>query len=379
MYINLVSREVLRGRYGTELVSTTCTKSPSTPKRLNKNWMVLAQPSRSHVGADVLFNQHHRFEKVSNTSTEKKEPIGKRSSVENTKFGRAPCQLLSCTKSFHPTMTAAVAPLPISLQLADSTSEARKRRREILSSQRNNSLDSLAFKSATAVEVPEGQVKRHKPNETVIAKISQSKNGKKPQMKYDPDVPMTKEEAAAWRREQRRKRNRESAAASRQRQRDRIAELEVEVEDWKTHFEAILKKIKKLEEATGKNSEDFALPEQTQIPGGSNSKFVSPPSSPGHSPMSSPVASPVSSSLVIHTVQVTPEEGFENQVSDGEEHEHSDKMISRQATSRIIHYHRVFREYVLGRLKFFKPLPGSPVILNPIQQHLIILDLVCPN
>ena len=48
-------------------------------------------------------------------------------------------------------------------------------------------------------------------------------------MKYDPDVPMTKEEATVWRREQRRKRNRESAAASRQRQRDRIQELEEEV------------------------------------------------------------------------------------------------------------------------------------------------------
>lgn len=62
------------------------------------------------------------------------------------------------------------------------------------------------------------------------------KNGvtkKKPQMRYDPSVPMTKEEAAVWRREQRRKRNRDSAAASRQRQRNRILELEGEVAEWK--------------------------------------------------------------------------------------------------------------------------------------------------
>jgi len=60
---------------------------------------------------------------------------------------------------------------------------------------------------------------------------------KKPQMRYDPSVPMTKEAAAVWRREQRRKRNRDSAAASRQRQRNRISELEDEVAEWKIKFD----------------------------------------------------------------------------------------------------------------------------------------------
>ena len=59
---------------------------------------------------------------------------------------------------------------------------------------------------------------------------------KKTQIRYDPDVPMTKEQLAAWRREARRVRNRESAAASRQRIRDRISELETEVDLWKTKF-----------------------------------------------------------------------------------------------------------------------------------------------
>ena len=72
---------------------------------------------------------------------------------------------------------------------------------------------------------------------------------KKPQNKYEPDVPMTKEEAAAWRREQRRKRNRESAAASRQRQRDRISELEKEVEEWKAKFSSVMERLRVLEEA----------------------------------------------------------------------------------------------------------------------------------
>lgn len=72
-------------------------------------------------------------------------------------------------------------------------------------------------------------------------------------MKYDPDVPMTKEQAAVWRREQRRKRNRESAAASRQRQRDRICELEEEVEDWKQQYDIIMSKIRLLETDTNTN------------------------------------------------------------------------------------------------------------------------------
>jgi len=72
---------------------------------------------------------------------------------------------------------------------------------------------------------------------------------KKPQNRYEPEVPMTKEEAAAWRREQRRQRNRESAAASRQRQRERIVELEKEVDEWKTKFSAVMDRLRVLEEA----------------------------------------------------------------------------------------------------------------------------------
>jgi len=76
-------------------------------------------------------------------------------------------------------------------------------------------------------------------------------NKKKPQNKYEPDVPMTKEEAAAWRREQRRMRNRESAAASRQKQRDRIAELETELGGWKAKFSAVMDRLTAAETARG--------------------------------------------------------------------------------------------------------------------------------
>lgn len=79
-------------------------------------------------------------------------------------------------------------------------------------------------------------------------------NSKRPQMRYEPDIPMTKEEAAVWRREQRRKRNRESAAASRQRQRDRITELEDEVDDWKVKFQESVDRLTKLESLYGNSS-----------------------------------------------------------------------------------------------------------------------------
>ena len=60
----------------------------------------------------------------------------------------------------------------------------------------------------------------------------------KKQVRYDPEVPMTIEEAAAWRKEQRKVRNRESAAASRQKTRDRIEELEAEFESIKAKYAA---------------------------------------------------------------------------------------------------------------------------------------------
>ena len=116
-------------------------------------------------------------------------------------------------------------------------SDARKRRREILSC---------------------------KPKKAVISD-DEAPPKKKLQKKYDPEIPMTKEEATIWRREQRRKRNRESAAASRQRQRDRISELEKELDTWKTKYELVMNQIQLLEgspnkDTTTKNKSDPVFP-----------------------------------------------------------------------------------------------------------------------
>jgi len=73
-------------------------------------------------------------------------------------------------------------------------------------------------------------------------------NGKKTQIRYDPDVPMSKEQLAAWRREARRVRNRESAAASRQRIRDRINELEDEVGEWKAKYREAMERLQQVEQ-----------------------------------------------------------------------------------------------------------------------------------
>jgi hypothetical protein len=251
-------------------------------------------------------------------------------------------------------------------------SAARKRRREILASQRQT-LEVVPVTAAIATPVtsdddePEPVKKSRRVSDftehemaaidscddsvvpapvmsTTMTTMKKKCSAKKPQMKYDPDVPMTKEEAAVWRREQRRKRNRESAALSRQRQRDRIAELEVELADWKVKVESIMDRIKKLEESSGIDSRTLvpALPKpmevqavtSTDIATSSSCMFVSPPVSPGNSSSSSSLLtldpSPIASSAIKSVVDAVVDE-----VLGGSEFglEHSDKMISRHAAS----------------------------------------------
>ena len=106
------------------------------------------------------------------------------------------------------------------------------------------------------------------------ANASTNAKKKKPQNKYEPDVPMTKEEAAVWRREQRRKRNRESAAASRQRQRDRITELEKELGEWKAKFSAVMGRLNAAEAARGivpSTASDLPISEEIRVESGTGS------------------------------------------------------------------------------------------------------------
>ena len=79
---------------------------------------------------------------------------------------------------------------------------------------------------------------------TVLPSRGGPSSSKRPQLKYDPSVPMTREQTSAWRREQRRKRNRESAAACRRRQRELVSVLEVEVASWRHKFEHALAMVR---------------------------------------------------------------------------------------------------------------------------------------
>ena len=152
-------------------------------------------------------------------------------------------------------------------------SSARKRRRQILQTQRTKS--EPVTKKVCVVNEPMTHCT------SSAEKNTSQQLKKKPQMRYDPDIPMSKYEAAAWRRDQRRKRNRESAAASRQRQRDRITVLEGEVDEWKSKFEEAMARLQKLEDLRGNSSSASVSPTTPQTPlEHTNSKPISPCPSP---------------------------------------------------------------------------------------------------
>jgi len=85
--------------------------------------------------------------------------------------------------------------------------------------------------------------------------------GIKKQARYEPEVSMSKEELAAWRKEARRVRNRESAAASRQKTRQRIEELEAQVDVLQNKYDAALQRIAELEQEKFHGN----LPEPTKV------------------------------------------------------------------------------------------------------------------
>ena len=162
--------------------------------------------------------------------------------------------------------------------MAADPSAARKRRKAIIESQRKESEEAAAAQQqketenegasnknsnnnnkakpfATSGGSDDGSIsnaleeQEHSEEGESTSEVSNKKRkGKRTQIRYDPDVPMSKEQLAAWRREARRVRNRESAAASRQRIRNRITELETEVDEYKSKYHAALDRLKELED-----------------------------------------------------------------------------------------------------------------------------------
>ena len=118
--------------------------------------------------------------------------------------------------------------------------EARKRRKEIMQSLRAEGEETKEGEAASA------DSEALPPKKRKVSK-KESSNNKKTQVRYDPEVPMDKDQLAAWRKEARRVRNRESAAASRQRIRDRINVLEGEVGQWKQKYAMAMERLEQLE------------------------------------------------------------------------------------------------------------------------------------
>lgn len=155
---------------------------------------------------------------------------------------------------------------------------ARKRRIELRSKQRRNEDEPnekrpcIRDDSSGDEEFIPDDVQSRKP----------SIRGIKKNARYDPGVPMTKEELVAWRKEARRVRNRESAAASRKRTRDRIEELEGEVAAIKSKYSAALQRIMELEQAAKSVHGSVTPPPPLTVP--QDASLVSPCASTASSP-----------------------------------------------------------------------------------------------
>lgn len=199
-------------------------------------------------------------------------------------------------------------------QQTDDASKAlaRKRRIELRSKKRHSEDDEHGVKR---VCTRDDDFYSFVPDDSSSVPQKPSIRGIKKQARYDPGVPMTKENLVAWRKEARRVRNRESAAASRSRTRERIDELEGEMTVLQSKYSAALQRIVELEAAVAAHDmfSPFTLPHDAKIVSPSNSTL----SSPQH----------------LSTPTVTPEDSFTLEERDNQEvaekYQHIIEMISR--------------------------------------------------
>jgi bZIP transcription factor len=122
-----------------------------------------------------------------------------------------------------------------------------------------------------------------------------SLRGIKKQTRYEPGVPMPKDQLAAWRKEARRVRNRESAAASRQKTRQRIEELEVIVSELEQKYASALDMIQQLQKDKAKLLDQV----KTSAPS------PTPPPPPQVSPVSSPKVTPTITTVDPHCMSLS--------------------------------------------------------------------------
>lgn len=115
--------------------------------------------------------------------------------------------------------------------------------------------------------------------DAIAAPANGSRQTNKYNLKYEPaDPSLTEEQAAEWRKEQRKARNRASAAQSRIKTKARIDELEGEVSELKRMYAAAVARIAELEGGSG-TSGNHAMP-YFATADRVTSTTISPPSSP---------------------------------------------------------------------------------------------------
>jgi chromosome segregation ATPase len=157
----------------------------------------------------------------------------------------------------------------------DDATMARKRRRDIL---RGSSQTSVEMEqSGKRPKIEESYSDNDDDDESCATSLKKpSIRGIKRQARYEPGVPMTREQLAAWRKEARRVRNRESAAASRKKTRERIDQLEDELAELQRKYEVALKRIVVLEG----QGQDQGAPEMISQDLSLRRQVVSPPNTP---------------------------------------------------------------------------------------------------
>lgn len=129
---------------------------------------------------------------------------------------------------------------PTTSMAPEDPSLARKRRMELRARQRLDDDEDYEPESKRRCEEDDDSCDTTEDGKPSI-------RGIKKQARYEPGVPMSKEQLKAWRKEARRVRNRESAAASRRKTRERIEELEAQVEVLQAKYSAALARIVELE------------------------------------------------------------------------------------------------------------------------------------
>lgn len=231
-------------------------KSPSMDKLAEVAESLLSDSGVSGAGDDENVVRKVSDDSSSGVAVKKgvsKTPVKKTAKTSNSTSLASSADMAVAAAAAAATVDAALpVPDPIAAAAVNETL-ALAASAAAMSATANTPLASTASTATTTTAKPSSKKTAKTKPTNKKEESDDDENSKKTQIQYNPDIPMTKEQLTAWRREMRRVRNRESAAASRRKVRDRIEELEDEVSDWKKKYEGVMERLKAVE-ARKKNS-----------------------------------------------------------------------------------------------------------------------------